>query len=762
VGSPRVLTSYVGRRADVAKVRSALGSASLLTLTGTGGVGKTRLAAEVASAAVCGFADGVIFVELAELRDADLLPNLVADRLGLRVQGQEGRSITRGVLDYLQDRAMLVVLDNCEHLLEACAAFTAATLAHCPRVRVLATGRQSLGIAGERVMRVAPLRLPDEGVSYSLEKLLDFDGIRLFVDRASAVVASFRLIEDNAADVIRVCHRLDGLPLAIELAAARIRLLSPRQLADKLSSRFALLTAAPRTAPDRQRTLRATIDWSYHSCSAAERSVWAQAAVFAGSFDLDAAEVVCVGSGVERDCVLDLIDGLLDKSVLTREDHGDVVRFRLLESLREYGLERLDEAGGRSQAARRHRDWIDQLTERADQDWVGPNQLSWVGHLRREQANLRAALGWSLTEPGEAEVALRIACRLDEYWTLRGFNAEARGWLDRALAATPLNHPARPRALAGSALYALWHSDLEVASVRLADAEKLTVGRTDRPLAAFLTYVRSLEAMIRLDPHTAELASAAAAEFRALGMTRRELHPLYIQGVAIAYLGDLPTAREVLRRMVQLCEAHGDLYYRSIALAGIVHVEVQFGDADAAASAARAGLIAASAIGSRFQLAYRLDGMAWVAAKQGEHERAAVLFGAADTVWEAVGSSPEVAVALPRSRFLGLTRDALGEKFAACFDTGRAFTDQEATRYALGEDTDEQAPAPTVALSQDEVLSKREREVARLVADGLSNRDIAARLVISRRTADTHVQHILAKLGFHNRAQIAVWVTSGR
>ncbi|WP_409493006.1 ATP-binding protein [Amycolatopsis sp. cmx-11-12] len=752
------MTSYVGRRADAAEVRSVLGSASLVTLTGTGGVGKTRLAADVATTAVSGFADGAIFVELAELRDAGLLPNLVADRLGLRVQDQEGGAITRGVLDYLRDRAMLVVLDNCEHLLEACAEFAAATLAHCPRVKVLATGRQSLRIAGEQVMRVTPLRLPDEGARYSLEKLLDFDGIRLFVDRASAVVPSFRLTEENSADVIRVCRGLDGLPLAIELAAARIRLLSPRQLADKLGSRLALLTAAPRTAPDRQRTLRATIDWSYHSCSAAERSVWARAAVFAGSFDLDGAEVVCVGPGVERDRVLDLIDGLLDKSVLTREEHGGVVRFRMLESLREYGLERLDEAGGRSHAARRHRDWIDQLTERADQDWVGPNQLSWVGQLRHEQANLRVALGWSLTEPDEADAALRIACRLDEYWTLRGFNAEARGWLDRALAATSPDHPQRPRALAGTALYALWHSDVELAAIRLREAEELAVGRDDKALDAFLTYVRSLESMIRIGVHTADLAAEAAAAFRAIGIVRRELHPLYIQGVATAYLGDLDTAREVLRRMVLLSDSCGELYYRSIGLAGIVHVEVQFGDADAAAAAAREGLVAARALGSRFQLAYRLDGLAWVASRQGEHDRAAILFGAAATVWEAVGASPEVAVALPHDRFLRATRDALGDRFGAHFDTGRAFTGEKAIRFALGEET----AGTTAPARRSDELTKREWEIADLVTEGLSNRDIADRLVISRRTADTHVQHILTKLGFRNRAQIAVWVTGKR
>ncbi|WP_246258379.1 ATP-binding protein [Amycolatopsis anabasis] len=757
-GLPNALTSYVGRRREAAEIRSHLRTARLVTLTGPGGVGKTRLAASVAAESARGFADGVVFAGLAELRDAELVPNLVADRLGL--QDRSGRSVERVVLDHLRERAVLLVLDNCEHLVEACAKFAAAVLAECPRAGVLATGRQSLGVAGEKVVRVPPLPVPGADAGDSPEELSQYDAVRLFADRATAAVPAFRVTAENSAEVARICRGLDGLPLAIELAAARLRSLSPRQLAERLTRRLPLLTAAPRTAPERQQTLRATIDWSYELCSPAERAVWARVSVFAGSFDLDAAEEVCGGAGVDRDAVLDLIDELLDKSVLIREERHDVVRYRMLETLREYGQERLEQAGDRARVARAHRDWIDRLTERADAEWASPHQLAWIDRLRNEHANLRAALDWSIAEPGEAGAALRIARRVDEYWALRGFSLEARRWLERALAAAPAEHPDRPFALATSALFALWHSDADLAATRLTEAEELSPGSGGEPLAAYLTYVRSLEAMIRLDLRTAELGAAAAAAFRVLGDLRRELHPLYIQGVALAYTGGLETARDVLRRMLALSESCGELYYRSIALAGLVHVEVQFGEVAVAAEAARDGLVITRTIGSRLQLAYRLDGMAWVASRQGEFERAATLFGAAATVWEAVGASADVAVALPHRRFLNAAREALGpERFDALFAAGRAFTDEQATRFALGEDT---ATASHVSGGRPLELTEREWEIARLVAEGLSNPDIAARLVISRRTAETHVQRVLTKLGFRNRAQIAAWVTARR
>ncbi|MCG8914539.1 LuxR C-terminal-related transcriptional regulator [Actinokineospora sp. PR83] len=733
---PLVNTSFVGRGLEDARVRDALGTGRLTTLTGPGGVGKTRLAGHV----LAGHPGAAVFVGLAELRDPALLPNLVADRLGLH--HRPGEAVEDTVLDHLRGRELLLVLDNCEHLVEACARFAQRVLDTCPGVVVLATSRQSLGVGGERVLPVPPLAVPERGVA--LAEAAGYDAVVLFVDRVRAVVPSFRLDSGNVDDVVRLCGHLDGVPLAVELAAARVRALSPGQIADRLAAGGSPLGSGPRTAPERQRTLRATLDWSHGLCTVAERAVWRRLSVFAGSFELGAAEYVCAGPGVGVDDVLGLVDALLDKSVLVRDDRpgAATARYRVLEVLREYGQERLREAGELTGVSRRHRDFFDRLTAEADAAWLGPEQVRWADRLHREQANLRAALHWSLTEPGEAGVALAMAARVDEHWTLHGRNAEARMWLDRALAAVPA-HPARARALSVSALYALWQYDVVVAAARLDEAEVLA----DEPGRAHVTYVRALGAMLRRDfAGAADLARRAARDCPA----RHRPHPRWIHGVCTAVLGDVDTARTLL---ADLASDVVDPYYLAMAHYGQAVVEVLYGDAGAAARAARAGIEADLLLGNRFGTAHQVEALAWVHARQGEHAHAGLLFGAAATLWEAVGTSPERAgsLAVPHFDHWAMARDGLGhDRFDQAVATGRALSFEQAVRCAL-------APAPTRDRS---ALTRREHEIAVLVAEGLSNRDIAAKLVMSPRTAETHVQHVLTKLGFTRRTQIAAWIAA--
>ncbi|EWC59102.1 DNA-binding response regulator, LuxR family [Actinokineospora spheciospongiae] len=744
------LTRCVGRRREVAEARRLLGSGRLVTLAGPGGVGKTRLAALVAQEAAPDHRDGVLLVELAELRDGASQADLVAQLLGLRAQS--GRSATGRVLDHLRERAVLLVLDNCEHLVDDCATFVHRVLTACPRVAVLATSRQSLGVPGEQVLRVPPLSVPGPGDTPPLELLARYDGVRLFVDRATAVHPGFRITEGNRADVARLCGRLDGLPLAIELAAARIQGLSPRQISERLGNSLALLTNGSRTAPERQQTLRTTVDWSHGLCSEVERLVWARLSVFAGSFDLAAAEHVCAGSGVDAAAVCGVVDALVDKSVLQRVevDDGDA-RYRMLQALREYGHERLERSGALGGVLRGHRDWFDRLTHLADARWAGPEQSRWARRLRWEQANLRAALGWSVAEPGQAGVALRMAARVDEHWTLLGLDAEAQRWLDRALAAAPADHPDRPFALATAALHALWCCDLEAASASLTEAERLAAAIGDDLLTAQITSVRVLEVMLRRDPRAADLAEECVPVLRAHGDLRRELRTLALHGIIAAYNGDLGTGREKLRRVIALGEAGGGSHYRDMALFGLALIEVKFGDVGAAAAAARTAL-ASSTLDSPFGDAFHLETLAWAACKRDQHERAATLFGAAATAWELLASPIAHLVARPHREFTEITRQALGDRrFDSAHSRGRALPPERARRHALD---DTPAPGP-----ERNPLSKREREVAGLVARGLSNRDIAARLLISPRTAETHVQHILVKLDFTKRSQIAVWVT---
>ncbi|MFF0492133.1 ATP-binding protein [Nocardia sp. NPDC004068] len=743
------LTSYVGRRSESADVRRLLGSARLVSLTGPGGVGKTRLASRVAADLARAYGDGVYLVELAELRAEVLLADLVAERLDLQLRSEQ--SALDRVLAYLREREVLLVLDNCEHVLGACAEFVAALLTHCARVTVLTTSRQSLAVPGERTFRVPPMPVPPDTTEPA--ELLRYDSIRLFADRAAAARTGFDITSGNAADVARLCRRLDGVPLAIELAAARMRSLPLPEICRRLDRALALLTTGSPISPERQQTLRATIVWSYELCSPAERLVWSRASVFTGSFDLEAAEFVCGGRGVDPADVIDVIDALVDKSVLERDGTEDA-RYRMLETLREFGQERLHAAADDTRVARRHRDWFDRLTARADAEWIGPAQSSWVWRLRADHANLRAALEWSLTEPGEADTALSMAQRIVEYWTLRGANREARTRLDRALAATSPDHPARAYGLATSAQYSIWLSDIPGTLTRLDEADKLAAARGDRVAAAFADVVRAQVAKIRLeDGLSAELAGAAVRIFHAHGDRRNELRARLHQG--IANTADSPaTGLRLLREMTARSDELGDTYYRDMALFGIAMIEVMAGSLDAAEAAARTALASTRLRDSRFGDAYHLETLAWCAARRGESERAATLFGAAATAWDLLGADPAAIMPRPHGRFRELATTALGAHgFGEAHAAGRALSRERARRYALREDADE-------VRDRRSPLSARELEVAELVAQGLTNREIAVRLVIAPRTADTHVRHILTKLGFGKRAQIAAWMAA--
>ncbi|MEU8418739.1 LuxR C-terminal-related transcriptional regulator [Amycolatopsis japonica] len=736
---PAELTSYVGRRDEGADVRRLLGKARLVTLSGPGGVGKTRLAWRVVRDVARAFPDGVVFVELAEVRDGALAANLVADRLGLH--DRSGLSPMRQVLDHLRNRALLLVLDNCEHLIDACAEFVAAVLTDCPKIVVLATSRQSFAVAGEHVLPVPPLPVAD--------------AVRLFRERAAAAwpeAADGASVSEET--LTELCDRLDGLPLAIELAAARIRSLSPCQILDRLTSRLTLLTSGLRTGPERHKTLRATIDWSHDLCSPSEQSVWARLSVFVGSFDLEAAQQVCAYDGIGEESVLELVEGLLDKSVLIRRQQTDGVRFQMLESLREYGQERLDQAGDQGRVSRLHRDWMARLVEQADDEWVSGRQPYWIERLGHDHANLRAALSWSVSEPDEAGAALRMAVRPIEYWLLRGLAGEAGTWLDRALAATPEEHPDRARALCASALHTLWQGNQEKMARLVSEAESLAEKNADEPSRARARHVRSFAAMLAIRPESVDLAAATCAAFRALGETRAELHPLFIHGVSVAYRDrDLDAARRSLQRMSELTGADGESFYRAMSLFGQAMVEVAFGDVAVAAEAATEALRLDLRVGNQQGIAYRTDALAWVADRQGDHVRAATLFGIAATRWERIGLAPEFAASLPHAKHTAAARAAIGDtRFDRAFDAGRAIPADEAVNYALGE------PARKPDGVTEKKLTTRETEIAKLIAKGLTNRDIAARLVISQRTVDSHVEHILAKLGFGNRTQIAAWV----
>src|ERR671917_1439263 len=420
---PSELSSFVGREEELAEVKRLLVNDRLLTLTGSGGCGKTRLALAVARELLEGFEDGVWLVELASLADPSLVPQVVASTLGVREQ--PGRSLTETLSDYLSSKKMLLVLDNCEHLIEGCAELAEALLRSCPELRVLATSREALGITGEVAWPVPSLSLPDVRRLPDIESLPSYESARLFVERAAAVKPTFALTEQNASSVAHICYRLDGIPLAIELAAARTKVLSVEEIAARLGDSFRLLAAGSRTAMPRQRTLHATMDWSHQLLSQKERVLFRRLSVFAGGFTLEAAESICAGEELQRNEVLDLLSHLVDKSLVIMWEDRTGTRYRLLETIRQYGKERLEEVGEAAHVRERHAGCYLAVAEEAEPELKGERQVTWLEPLETEHENLRVTMAWLLGR-GESEEAARLGWALWLFWGIRTHLGEGR------------------------------------------------------------------------------------------------------------------------------------------------------------------------------------------------------------------------------------------------------------------------------------------------------------------------------------------------
>ncbi|WP_040701653.1 protein kinase domain-containing protein [Nocardia vinacea] len=753
---PLELTSFIGRRTELTEAKNLLASSRLVTLTGIGGVGKTRLALRAATGAQREFADGVRLIELGQLHDGALLPGVIAASLGVRVQGQP---VLDMLIEYLASRQLLLVLDNCEQIVDAATKVSEILLRACPRLRILATSREPLGVGGELLLWVRPLTVPDPDRQPSLRSAARYDAVTLFVERAAAAVPGFALTEDNVAAVTEICRQLDGLPLAIELAAARLRALSPEQILARLTDRYALLTRGSRSAPSRQQTLRLCIDWSYSLCTPAEQQVWAPLSVFAGSFELDAAEQVCRNDLAAED-LLDVLTALVDKSILIREESDSVVRFRLLETVRDYGLDKLDEAGQYTDLRRRHLDWYRQLALDADADWISPRQLDWIARLDREQPNLRQALDFCLTDTeAESDAALSIASALQPFWFSRGQVGEARHWLDLALAGRPTTATAvHAKGLWRAVLVAEAQNDRTAASALVAQVQALAE-RTERPIVhAFANLALGLHALRSGDPRQACAPLEAALEsFTAQDDVHGQVFALLGLGWSHESQGDSAAALSYHGKALAITESYGDSAYRSYALWGTTVAAWHHGDRDGALRQLRQWLQLIRQQKDPLMASTALETLAWIVGVQaGSARLAAVLLGATNAMNQLAGTS---AVFFPSLVVHGedcerAARRTLGRRsFEVAYREGAAMDLDAAIGYALGEQRQAAARGPGPS-----DLTTREREVADLVANGLTNRAIAARLHISPRTADGHVEHILTKLGFTNRAQIAAWV----
>ncbi|MFE5818010.1 ATP-binding protein [Streptomyces sp. NPDC056479] len=771
---PVETTSFVDRRAELAAGRELLARTRLVTLTGPGGVGKTRLAARLAAGVRRTFPDGVRFVHLSGLEDPALVPLAAADALDLH--DHTAQPPLQALVERLRDRRLLLLLDNCEHLLPACAELAGALLHGTTGVRILATSRHRLGLTEEHLLDVRPLPVPDPDGGPALA---------LFADRAAAVVPGFRLTAANRASAARLCRRLDGLPLAIELAAVRMRVLDVDQLLARLDDRYRLLTGGSPTALPRHQTLRATVDWSHELCTGGEQSVWARLSVLAGSFDLETAEAVCAreagadpeGASAHDHDVLDAITGLVDKSVLSRESGPDGIRYRLLDTLRHYGLDRLRRLPGEEAAARRRqRDWMLRRAAACESAWFGPGQREIVARLRADQDNLRTALDFSLTTQGESLTGLRLAGTLWFYWHACGAPREGRIWLERALAANPEPTGERARGLWIAGLLAAATHDLTAGLARARDAHALAGDLDDEAEAAHAEYVIGVITLFMDDlPAALKHFEASVARGPVPGQ-HLSLHGLdqVELACALGFLGDADRAVEVCERARRMCERHGEEWVHSYVLRILALARTVQRDWQRAEHHARHALRLKLAVHDVIGIALTLDLLARTATETGAQERAAVLLGAADRTWSAIDRDRWGSASLKSTRRESETRarEALGPPdYRRAYERGAGLDLTETVEYAV--DDGRRPPRPTAGRKPNGRprpgraatgvrLTRRESEVAELVAQGLANQQIADRLVIARRTAEGHVERILGKLGFSNRSQIAAWVAAQR
>jgi non-specific serine/threonine protein kinase len=691
---PRQLSSFVGRERPLADVKQLLGANHLVTLTGFGGCGKSRLAIEVARELLHNTPDGVWLVELAPLTEPALVPTTVAAALG--VQEEPNRPPVEGLVDYLQGKNLLLVIDNCEHLLPACAQLIHSLLEARSELRVLATSREALGMTGETIYQLPPLGLPaEEGGALSTAAIEETEAVRLFVERGAAVNPGFSLTQDNAAAVVEICRRLEGIPLALELAAARVKVMGVDEIAARLDDRFRLLTAGSKTALPHHQTLRALVDWSYDHLTPTEQSLIQCLSVHAGGWTLDAAERVCAGNGVEEWEVLDLLSNLVDKSLVELDvggvDRTGRARYRMLETVRQYAAQRLLESGKEPPARARHRDYYVELAEEVEPRLTGPEQGTWLSRLEAEHGNLRVALDTCARASADVGPGLRLAGALGRYWLIRGHWSEGRDALARLLARTETDHSTPPRANALKWAGNLAYMQGDYAPAHAFYEESLTVFRNlgDRAgVGAVLSNLGNTAVW------QAEYAQACAYYEESLAI-RRQLGDQW--GIAAslnnlgnwAYLqGDYTRARacyeESLAISRELGDRTGDML-RLINLGNVTRMQGEYAEAHAVLVES---LALARELANPFGTAMSLEAMGKLAVAREEYPRAARLLGSAEAHREEISAPLSPAEREELEREVSSVQRSLGEEaFAAAWAEGRGLSIEQAVALATASES---------------------------------------------------------------------------
>ncbi|HVC80067.1 MAG TPA: tetratricopeptide repeat protein [Chloroflexota bacterium] len=647
---PLTLTSFVGRELQQSGVRRLLqrplseGGYRLVTLTGAGGTGKTRLALRVATDLIADYPDGVWMVELASLLDHALVPKAVATVVGMSEQA--GRPLFGSLLDALRPKHLLLVLDNCEHLVAACGELISALLRACPHLSVLATSREPLRIPGEAIWQVPTLAVPDPAKPLLLEEFTRCESVQLFVERARALLPTFAVVEEDMPAIAQICRRLDGIPLALELAAARTSVLSVEQIAARLDNCFELLTGGARTVVNRQRTLKAAMDWSFALLSPREQLLFGRLSVFAGGFGLDAVEAVCGGPDLPKEAILNLLSSLLDKSLILTERHRGAARYRLLEPMRQYAARILEQSGDLATPRRRHRDWFLHLAECAETQLWTAEQREWLTRLETEHDNLRAALDFCVTTTGESETGLLLARALWQFWLLRGHFADGRHWLESLLRVTRPDAPRRAEVFLHACALAARRD--AAAAADLADQGiAVYIARNDQRGRVRAMHLRGMIAWLQFDyPLARALFEEALALAEAKDFAEEAALLTHSVGFICWWQGDIERARALMEASLRRIDRFRDGVRIASSFLHLGWMPIDDQSSGPTEMTIENSLLLLREIGAQAVTAHILANLSNLARCERDHERAGRLLGESLAIFQRIGDRMGIAQVL--------------------------------------------------------------------------------------------------------------------